>query len=147
MTLGTVSLPADPISNFAVSIPQIIISGWEMIGEEFVHASRFPCVFCYVTEVDLGDIEFQQELLDANVFAASIKLVDQGANREVLEKKVYRYVAAIHEMMRNDRVLQDSGWFVRDITRAYSGTTPTEVLTKAGMVSFSVTISNEAWNG
>lgn len=139
-SIGTILLAADPIGTLDTSISDIIISGWEEIEtDELMRINRTPCVFVYVTDVS-PEIEFEQEETDYTALGCGIKVIDRGSSREVLEKKIYRYVDAVYRMMRDDMFLSESGWSVVDLSKAYSGTNPTSPLTKAGMVSFNVLI-------
>lgn len=138
-SIGTVTLDADPIVGFKASMAEIIISGWDTIDEDELlnRINRFPCAFCFVSEIQPIAI-YEQETADELQYLAGIKIVDQGTSRSILEKKIYRYTHATYDMMRSDRFLNGSGWYVENVAKAYAGTIPTQPLLKSGLVGFSI---------
>ena len=143
--MGTLSIVADPIVGFQLSIPEVIISGWEEIPEDELHRiSRYPCAFCYVTEISSVPDIFEQEEVEQTRYFCGIKIVDEGSAMNTLEKKMYRYTNAIWRMLRTDMFLKDSGWAVQDLARVYSATVPSTPFLKAGMVSFTVKMAEVA---
>ena len=143
--MGTISIDADPIVGFLTTIPEVIISGWEEIPEdELDRIDRYPCVFCYVTEISSVPDFAEQETTRRSQFFCGLKIIDEGSAMDTLEKKLYRYTNAVWRMIRADMFLKDSGWMVDDVARIYSATTPTEPFLKAGLVSFTVMIPEVA---
>lgn len=118
-----------------IAIPQTIISGWEMFPEdELDRIDQYPCVFCYSTEISYP-LTFEQETAAEARILAGIKVIDEGSDRVVLEKLIYRYTDAIFRTFLSDMYLCDSGYEIIDISKVYSATEPREPLIKAGMVS------------
>jgi len=121
---------------------EIIISGWDSISDEelLVQINRFPCAFCYVSQITTVSSApyYEQDDADQLQCLAGIKIVDQGSSRSILEKKIYRFTHAVYEMMRDDPWLSSAGWSVQNIGKYYAATTPSQPLIKAGLVSFSV---------
>ena len=142
-TIGTVTLPADPIMNFPSSMPQIVFSGWEEI-DKIERFDRFPCAFVFITDVTpLAEIVFEQETADRVSLACGIRVIDQGTDEVVLEKKLYRMTDAVYRMVRHDMYLSGSGYAVMEVSKAYSAVAPYQnILFKAGQVSFMVVVSD-----
>lgn len=143
-TLGTVKFDADPIVGFRTEITEIVISGWEEMAsiEQLMRVNRLPCIYVFVVEMTPGALLFQQDDTEQMVFAASLKLIDQGTSYDTLEKSIYRYTDALYQIMRADMYLASSGWAVSNVAKAYSATEPSDPLLKAGQVSFSVTVED-----
>lgn len=144
-TIGTITLDADPIEGFPLEISQVVFSGWEEV-DKIERFDRFPCAFVFVTDLTpVAELFFEQDTADRVAAACGIRVIDQGADEEILEKRLYRMTDAIYRMMRHDMFLSSSGMLIQSIEKAYSAVSPYEnMLFKAGQVSFTVVVADVA---
>lgn len=142
-TIGSITLPADPIVGFPTKITEVVVSGWDEI-DRIDRFDNFPCAFVFVTDLSpIVEIAYEQEEADRVAVACGIRIVDQQADETILEKTLYRVVDAVYRMVRHNMFLNASGWAVEQVSKAYSAVEPYQsMLFKAGQVSFIVEVND-----